>query len=304
MEASRILGVSIAAALFAAGLLSAGRPWSRRVSEAVASMLFYAAVPALVFYKVYSVPLGVLAEFSLVVATSVLGALSTAALAVPRLLRGYPRETVGAAVLAAGIHNAAFLPIPLMTLLYGDAGPAAVYSAVVNLITALVVPVVVGLYSPRARGSTAARVARTVATYPPVYAIIAAVLARGPGLPPGAERLAHWLYTAGSWATLASFYLVGETLARAGLRLDRPVAVVAAWRLAVEPAVAFLAVDAVGLTGLWRAAALLEAPMPPATMNIVISMVYGLDAGLVARAIGLVTPFSIAAAVAEYLLLA
>jgi len=303
MDASRIVGVAAAAALFTAGLLSSGRPWSRRASDAIADMLFYLAVPALVFYKVYSVALDVLAEFSLVVVVSVLGALGTAALAVPRLLRGYPRETVGAAVLAAGIHNAAFLPIPLMTLLYGDAGPAALYSAVVNLITAVVVPVVVGIYSPRARGSAARRVAATLATYPPVYAIAAAALARGPGLPAAAEHVAHALYVAGSWATLASFYLVGETLAKAGLRVDKPVAVVAAWRLVVEPAIAVAAVSLAGLTGLWRAAALLEAPMPPATMNIVVSMVYGLDAGLVARAIGFVTPVSLAAVAAEYLLL-
>ncbi len=286
-----------AAALFAAGIASSGREWSRRFSEAIAKLLFYAAVPAIILYKVAVAPLGVLADYAVVVSASVVGALVSAAVLVPRLLHSEPRERIGAAILAAGIHNSAFLPIPLMLLLYGDAGPAALYSAIVNIIISVAAPAVIGAYSPLQRGrSLAASIARSMATYPPLYALAAAGLLRGAGVP--GEALFHSLYTAGSYATLLSFYLVGETLAKTGLGVDRGVAVVAAWRLAVEPAIAIAAVRATGLSGVWLAGAVIESFMPPATMNLVLAMIYGLDRDLVAKAIGLVTPVSIVLAVA------
>lgn len=300
--------VAAAVALFAAGAVAALRfnVLARRVSQAVASLLFYFSVPLIVSYKVYSVEAYTLVDYSLVVAASVLTAFVSAALLIPRLLRGEPPETVGAAVLAAGIHNAAFLPIPLMLLLYGDGGPAALYSAVMNVIIAVATPLVLGYYSPLYRASgrgIAGSIARSLATYPPLYGLIAGTVLRCASLPP--LVVAHWgrLFVLASYTTLLSFFLVGEVLARSGVRLDRGVVVVAAWRLLVEPTAAVAAVEALGLRGLWRAGALIEAVMPPATMNLVVSMMYGLDYSLVARSIGVVTPLSLAAAVAVRLLI-
>ncbi len=297
---------AVAAVLLAAGVFSARSPASRKVSKAIASLLFYISVPLIVSYKVYSVPLVTLVDYAVVVTASVLTAFVSAALLVPRLLRDAPPETVGAAILAAGIHNSAFLPIPLMLLLYGDAGPAALYSAIMNIIIAVVTPLVLGYYSPIYRGSgrsTLVSVLHSLATYPPLYALAVGLLLRALQLPPSTVDAWRMGFTVGSYSTLLSFFLVGEVVARAGLRLDRGVAVVAAWRLLVEPAATAVAVDVAGLEGIWRHGALIESVMPAATMNLVVAMMYGLDYGLVARSIGLITPMSVAAAVAVRLLL-
>jgi predicted permease len=299
--ASNYFSATVAAALLVLGAASSRHPVSRRLSNAIASMLFYISVPLIVSYKVYSVEVETLADYAIVVVVSVLTAFTSAALLMPRLLRGAPPETIGAAILAAGIHNSAFLPIPLMLLLYDDAGPAALYSAVMNIVIAVVTPVVLGVYSPVHRGRGASRlrsIARSVASYPPVYALVAGLALKPlPPLPQTALELWGLLFTAGSYSTLLSFFLVGEVLARTGLRLDRGVLAVAAWRLAVEPTAAYMAVEALGLSGVWRAGAIIESMMPPATMNLVVAMMYRLDYGLVARSIGFVTPFSIAGAV-------
>jgi len=300
VASSSFFSAAVAGLLVLLGVLSSGRSFSRKVSKAIASLLFYVSVPLIVSYKVYSVELATLASYAAVVAASVLTAFASAAVFVPRLLRGAPPETVGAAVLAAGIHNSAFLPIPLMLLLYGDAGPAALYSAIMNLIIAVVTPIVLGYYSPVYRGrgrGTAISILHSLATYPPLYALAAGLALRMVELPAWAVSAWEHAFTAGSYSTLLSFFLVGEVVARAGLRLDRGVAVVAFWRLVVEPAAATVAVEAAGLRGVWRAGALIEAVMPPATMNLVVAMMYRLDYGLVARSIGVVTPLSIGAAV-------
>ena len=294
-----------AAALVTAGLIASGRRWARRAGDLIAAILFYIAVPLIASYKVYSVPLETIAEYSVVVAASVLSAFGSAAVLIPRLLRGAPKETIGAAVLAAGIHNSAFLPIPLMLLLYGDGGPAALYSAIMNIIMAVATPLVLGVYSPvyRSEGkSVAASIARSIATYPPVYAIAAGAALRHAALPSLAVDAWRVGYEAGSYLTLLSFFLIGEVIARTGIRPDRGVGVVAFWRLVVEPAAATAAVTAVGLEGVWRAGAIIESFMPPATMNLVMAMLYKLDSGLVARSIGLITPISITLAVVYRLL--
>ncbi|NOZ89384.1 MAG: hypothetical protein GXO15_05605, partial [Crenarchaeota archaeon] len=284
-EAAR---AAAAVALFLAGLAAGGRG---RLEQLVSRYLLYVAVPLIVFYKVLTAELGIVAAYGLLVGWSMGGSLLLAAVLVPRLLRGAPRETVGAAVLAAGIHNAGFLPIPLVLLFYGDAGPPALYSTMANLYMAWAMPLVAGAYSPRTRGGLGGAV-RGLLGYPPFYALAAAALLRlGSGTPSGLPlAVLGPVYRAAAESTLASFLLVGSVLGRAGLSLDRAVAVVAAWRLAVEPAltVGLLAAADLGLEGVWLATALIEAFMPPATMNLVVALEYGLDYALVARAIGVV----------------
>lgn len=264
-------------------------------------MLLFFSIPSVVLYKVAYTPLSIIVSYAAIVSLDVVAVLGSAALLVPRLLRGAGPETVGAAVLAAGIHNSAFLPIPLMLVLYGDAGPAALYSTIINVYIAVATPVIIGLYSPRYRGgSLAGRVARSIAEYPPVYALAAAAALRPLPGAPAVEPWLHLLYRAGAESTLASFYLVGSALRGAGLGVDRAVAAVAAWRLLLDPLTTFGLASLLGggLRGAWLAGLYIEAFMPPATMNLVVSMLYGLDYRLVARCIGIITPLSLAAAAA------
>ncbi|KSW11830.1 hypothetical protein CF15_03245 [Pyrodictium occultum] len=289
----------VAVGLLAAGLLAGRSRAASTASRAISLMLLWFSVPFIVLYKIYTVDLVVAGKYALLVPASVLGALASAYLLIPRLLRGLPSKVVGAAVLAAGFHNAGFLPIPLMLILYDDAGPAALYSTLVNIIAAVAVPLVAGAYSPVGEaGSTAGKLAASLARFPPFYALVAGTLLYllAGGHPWLAEALGILGHVAAE-STLSSFFLVGSVLAYAGIGFEKPVLAVLAWRLGVEPAIALAASTLLGLQGVWLAGALIEAFMPPATMNLVYAALYGLDETLVAKAIGLTLPFSIAAAV-------
>ena len=63
----------------------------------------------------------------------------------------------------------------------------------------------------------------------------------------------------------------------------------------MEPTIALTTLILIGsgIKRLWRQGIVLESFMPSATMNIVVSMIYGLDYKTVAKAIGLVIPVSI-----------
>lgn len=290
-----IARVVAAAALFTLGFYTGRSKGAKRLSKLVSRLLLWFSIPAIILYKVYTVDPATAAKYSILVVISAVGSITTAAVGIPRLLRGLPASSIGAAVLAAGIHNSAFLPIPLMLILHGDAGPAALYSAIINMVIVLVVPVIVGVYSETAgKGNIARRVASSIARFPPFYALVAGVMLRT--LLAGNNTLVSVLGHVGRVAaesTLTSFCLVGAVLATAGLAVDKPTLVIAVWRLLVEPLLAIAVSIALGLEGIWLAGALIEACMPPATMNIVFAITYGLDEKLVARAIGFTMPLSI-----------
>lgn len=298
LASDAIARIIVALILLIVGIVTGRKRVANNLSKAISRLLLWFSIPFILLYKVYTVDLTTALKYTMLVMVSALGSLITAAVVVPRLLRSLPAPSIGAAILAAGIHNSAFLPIPLMLILYGDAGPAALYSAILNVIIVIVVPVIVGMYSEKVvEGSTARRIVNSLARFPPFYALLVGILLRV--LWPS-ETLYTLLEVAGRAAaesTLSSFYLVGATLALAGLAVERPVLVVAAWRLLVEPLLTIAASIILGLEGIWLAGALIEACMPPATMNIVFAISYGLDEKLVARAIGFTMPLSIIATI-------
>ncbi|HIQ24191.1 MAG TPA: hypothetical protein EYH50_03995 [Pyrodictium delaneyi] len=292
--------VVTAAVLFAIGLYTGYSEDAGRLSKAISRLLLWFSLPFILLHKVYTVDPATAIKYTMLVVVSVVGSLVTAVVGIPRLLRELPASGIGAAILAAGIHNSAFLPIPLMLILYGDAGPAALYSAIVNIISVIAVPIVVGMYSEKeTEEDTVKRITRSLSRFPPFYALVAGIALRTL-LPSDCGPVYALLEILGRMAaelTISSFYLVGAVLAVSGLAVDRPTLVIAAWRLIVEPLLAVGASIALGLEGVWLAGALIEACMPPATMNIVFAITYGLDEKLVARAIGFTMPLSIVVAV-------
>ena len=289
--AARILAASV---LFLLGFLLGSRRAGASAASLLSKLLLYLVIPAIIIYKTMYSSVNIVASYAVLVTAIFFATVGSAYTLIPRILGEYPGQVIGAAVLAAGIHNAGFLPIPLMLILYGDAGPAALYATLSSSYAAIVVPIIISRFAQE-KGDTR-RVARSVLTYPPFIALLLGVSLRlvgGQGMLSASTM--NYAYVLSANATLLSFYLVGASLRQSGVGLDKPVTVIALWRLAVEPTIALTTLALLGssIKGLWRQGIVLESFMPPATMNIVVSMIYGLDYKTVAKSIGLVTPISI-----------
>jgi predicted permease len=98
--------------------------------------------------------------------------------------------------------------------------------------------------------------------------------------------------------TLLSFYIVGAGIASLWpARLGVAESLVLMWRHAVSPALHLLLSMLLGLSGWGFWSVMVEAVMPPATMNIVIAKYYRLDESLVASTIALSTPLGLLEAI-------
>jgi predicted permease len=293
--------------VFFLGFILGSTREGRRVSNIIAKLLLYLFIPAIIIYKVASTQLGIIVQYAVLVTAVFWLTLGSAAILVPRILREYSEKTIGAAILAAGIHNSGFLPIPLMLMLYGDAGPAALYSTIASIHTSIIVPIIVGLYRAKKRneeGSVARIVLRSIIAYPPFIALLTGLASREfmTTCPDRVVSTLPSLYAISAEATLISFYLVGAALRQSGLGLDKPVLLITLWRLIVEPIITLIVILSVNpaIGELWIRGLIIESFMPPATMNIVVAVIYGLDYKVVAKSIGISTPFSIALALLQF----
>jgi len=287
--------VSVAAAMLVLGVSLGSSSKGRVIARLVSTSLLYVFIPLIILYKVIYTPVNVIAAYAAIVTLVFSLVIGSATALIPRLLRDYPRESIGASILAAGIHNSGFLPIPLMLILFHDAGPAALYATFVSSYASVITPVIVGMYGSRG-GASYASVLGAMIRYPPFIALLTGLALRTIWAPMNSSAVLRSLYVLSSDATLLSFYLVGAALRQSGLGLNKAIGVIAVWRLGLEPVLTLAAIAVLGgeLAPLWRKGLIIESMMPPATMNIVVSMIYGLDYKLVARAIGLITPISIA----------
>jgi predicted permease len=202
------------------------------------------------------------------------------------------REAGGMA-LAVGLGNTAFVGLPLIEAL-GGAEAVAVAAVIDQLgsfvaLSFLAVPFAVAQAGERlSLGAHLGRLAR----FPPMVALVAALLLRGVALPAAAEAVIGRLADMLSPLALAS---VGWLLDPGALRgrLGR-VAVGLAARLLVAPAVVLgLLWAARGEVGLVERVAVAQAAMGPMVTAVVVAAEHDLDPGLGAAMLALGVPLSL-----------
>lgn len=202
--------------------------------------------------------------------------------------RGWSRRTVGALALTAGLSNTSFVGFALIDALLG---PAAMPTALVldQLGSFLAVSTAgVALAAAYAGGSVSpGALARRVMAFPPFLALAAGLLTRGWPLPaavvPVLGRLGETM------VPLAIFSL--------GLQLDvspgalrrsaGPLAVGLGYKLALAPALAWLALSALGAAdGLPARVIVLETAMAPMVTAGILAADHDLEPELAARMVG------------------
>jgi predicted permease len=216
-------------------------------------------------------------------------AFGAAAFAIARALRR-SREVTAAWVMLSVFGNVGNFGLALITFRLGDAAlaPATIYFVVI-LLTSFVVCVGVAAWTRHGGHAAVASVFTTPAVVVAVPAL--AVSAWHLHVPLMVQRTVGLL---GGAMIPTMLFALGVQLAGAkALRADRDVAIVAMLRLVGAPALAWALAGPFRLSGLERAAGILQAGMPAAILVAIIAAEYEIVPGFVTTAVLLSTVASL-----------
>ena len=205
---------------------------------------------------------------------------------------GWSSRTVGALILTAGLGNTSFLGFPLLRALYGEGAiPVAVLTDQPGSFLVLsTLGLIAASFFSSGRASFPAVLGR-MARFPPMWALIAAVLLRPVEFGGAVDRFLH--LGAQSLVPLALISVGGAlNFDRAHLQRERsPIVLGLLYKLVLAPlgmALLFVAVlhqrgEAVRIT-------LLEAAMGPMITGAIVAVEHGLDAELCSLMVGAGVP--------------
>jgi hypothetical protein len=267
--------------LCAAAGVAVGRAFQPDL-RTVTRLSFYIFSPCLVFSSLTQTPVSG-AEFAqLAVFTAGHIGLMVALTAMLGLASRMERRALATLIIAAVFVNGGNYGLAANRFAFGD---EALARAVVFYIFSTIGVYTVGIFLASLGKRSPAEAAREVVTVPAFYALIAAGLARftGFGVPLYLDRAITLL---GEAAIPVMLVLLGLQIAR--MRRDDwarakfgAMALAVALQLLVAPLVAIALAAALGLQGVTRQAAILEASMPTAVITTVIALQYDLDMDLV-----------------------
>ncbi|MFA5787080.1 MAG: AEC family transporter [Actinomycetota bacterium] len=262
---------------------------TRDLARGLTRLIVAVLMPALIFRAVHEAKLSsALAAPAAVGAITVAGSIAaTFGVAVLLGLRG---ERRGALILAGSFGNTGYLGYPMTVELLGaNLLPAAVFYDVVGN-----TPIVFGFgammaqhYGAGEDRPTVVNGIRTLASFPPLWGLVAGLALHGVSLPAVVARPVELL--AGSTIPLIML-AVGASLTAGGLRRHWKLAgVVAVMKLGVSPAIAYVAARLLGASPDITRVAVLEAGMPTFLLGLVLADRYELDSDVIATAIFVTT---------------
>ncbi len=283
----RVLAALLA---FLLGALLGRLGWGKVINY-LARFLVNFVIPTLVFFGILTSDFSRVLGVVLISTVNLLVVLSSVLAVYTRLVK-LNVEEAGATIYASAYANYVFLPVPLMTVLYGDSTPAVIYASSSNFVIHLSAPIIAEYLKGGYVSVTQAL--RRLASFPPALALITSATLRlilgVPNLPWEVEVFRRFT----SELNLSSFAVVGFSLASSWpVRLTKLVAHVMVWRLAISPAINLTILNFVPLSGVWLAAVLIQSVMPPATSSVIYSRLFGFKDEIPAVAIAIITPVSL-----------
>lgn len=211
---------------------------------------------------------------------------AAAVLLLARLCR-WPRGTTGSLLLLAPLGNTSFLGIPMVKSFFGEAAvPYAVIYDQLGSFPALAIygSVVLAIYGQRAARPTVGAVAKRIATFPPLLALLAAVALRPLGYHPVVARLIDSLA-----ATLVPVVMIAvgcQLRLRVGRHVIGPLAAGLGLKLVAAPLAALAICRTLGIAGPAAAVSVFEAGMPPMISAGALALLAGLAPELSAALVG------------------
>lgn len=287
-----MLIAQVAALLVAGFLLSRV---ARSALEVVNQLLFYVTIPLSLVISLAK--LGSLLYFAVTLAVATLHMAATLAVSIAVARSSGPRWGKEV-VLLSSLPNSLFIALPLSAALLGDAAYAVPHAVASNFVLVALLAYF-GTSGP-------SRVRRALALY--AFSLTLGLALNAAGAYSMARGTFDWLNSAVSTANMLSFALVGASIG--GLRelsrgSARGLALTAAIRYAASPALLAALLAAAGALGAevgegFVSGMQLQSLMPPAIMCIVVGRALRMDNGLIAAAIALLTPISVALALALF----
>lgn len=181
--------INILVLVAALGLGYLSRSWQRFPGDGyktINAIIIQICLPALIFRNIHSVPVGF--ELIYVAVTPWIIFLTCAALfLLIGLAAGWPKPTIGAVILTAGLGNNALIGLPLIEAAYGPAyiGIGAISAQLgINLATNTVGIVLAALLGNGASAVSVGSIARRIALFPPTIAFCSALLLKPMTVPP------------------------------------------------------------------------------------------------------------------------
>ncbi|MGD9883251.1 MAG: AEC family transporter [Reyranella sp.] len=247
--------------------------------RAMNQMVLYVFLPALVFHSIMGAPIDRLFyEIPLVAASGVFVCLAAGFL-VFRFLP-IPGPTKGAMILAAAFGNVTYFGLPVLLGTFIGEAAEVTEVAVLYEVTKSSLNLTIGAMIAIAHGTEEAITFRKTVLealkLPPVWALAVAIAWKSSGI----ACPAFVLDTTALLATTVTGIMMlslGMALKFKPTRLMGLAAPVAAIKLLLSPVVVALAVVPLGVTGIYRDAAILEGAMPSQLLSFIIAGRFKLD---------------------------
>ncbi|HEY3697863.1 MAG TPA: AEC family transporter [Spongiibacteraceae bacterium] len=245
-----------------------------------------AALPAVILLKLPQLPLNETVLLPMLVPW--LSAIPLVAIAYWVARRfGWSRDVTGALLLLVLYGNSSYFGFPMVRAFFGDAGiPYAIMFDQLGNFVMLVIgaPLLLQRFSESDKPISAWALLRRIFSFPPFFAMLAALLMNGVTYPIFLQQLLSCLSLL--LAPLAMF-IVGLQLSwQVPSHLRKPLALVLAMRLVISPALALLICVVSGNSGLSARVTIFEAGMPTMVTAAIMAISANLAPRLCTAAVG------------------
>ncbi|OPX60766.1 MAG: putative transporter YfdV [Methanobacterium sp. PtaB.Bin024] len=260
-------------------------------TQTLNKIVVYIAIPALIFLAMYHADLSNIETFGTITLTIIiLGILSGIVAYLFSRFRGYSSKTRWGVVATSTLSNSGFLGYPVTLGVFGTEGLVrAVFCDVGNTMLFIAL----GIFFLILYGGSYRDIIKRSILFPPLLAVICGVLANLIHLPLGSVITSTLDYLSGAAIPIIMISL-GLSLEFKGIKEYFDVAsFVSVLKLIISPMIAMVIVGLVGLSGLDRTVAIVEAGMPSAMLSLVLAINYQLDVKATAACIFLSTTLSV-----------
>jgi auxin efflux carrier (AEC) len=260
-------------------------------TQTLNKIVVYIAIPALIFLAMYHADYTNIETFGTITFNIIiLGILSGIVAYLFSRFRGYSSKTRWGVVATSTLSNSGFLGYPVTLGVFGTEGLVrAVFCDVGNTMLFIAL----GIFFLILYGGSYRDIIKRSILFPPLLAVICGVLANLIHLPLGSVITSTLDYLSGAAIPIIMISL-GLSLEFKGIKEYFDVAsFVSVLKLIISPMIAMVIVGLVGLSGLDRTVAIVEAGMPSAMLSLVLAINYQLDVKATAACIFLSTTLSV-----------